>query len=332
MKYEVFLSYRRKDSSERAELVKAILLKHGYEADSVFMDTHSLRGGDYQSKITDAIENSNNVVVLISRESFSIEKENDVWIYEIAKAIELKKNIIPVLFDGIQSFEELSLPSAISNLPINNAISYNHEYADAFYDKLLSFLVDEGLEDEEIPIKHRVSTTLKSILFILLIAIGAFLLFFSVGAIVGYFSTRENPKEAVRNAIHDKKLSIIDKQTIRYNGDLTSFDFNVETGAPKFIKGDPSIFESVTIERVVASASFPVLFSKLFKTASHGGNGKTRVFYVIGGTIGIACGYGVGHGFGELYSIKENEKAIYGEFYKEENRLLLKEYINSVIQ
>ena len=41
MKYDIFISYRRKGGSERAELLKAILEKRGYKGSRVFMDTHS---------------------------------------------------------------------------------------------------------------------------------------------------------------------------------------------------------------------------------------------------------------------------------------------------
>lgn len=140
MKYDIFISYRRKGGSERAELLKAIFVQHGYNEADIFMDTHSLRGGDFRHRLTDAIENSNNVVVLITKGCFDEIKENDFWIFEIAKAIELKKNVIPVFFDGITSIEGEDLPQTLKDLPSQNAIGYSHEYADAFYSKLLSFI------------------------------------------------------------------------------------------------------------------------------------------------------------------------------------------------
>lgn len=143
MKYDIFISYRRKGGSERAELLKAILEKRGYKGSRVFMDTHSLLGGDFKKKIKDAISQSVNVIVLITEGCFDNIKDEDYWIFEISEAVALKKNIIPVFFDGINNIKEKNLPMALTELPYQNAVSYNHEFADAFYSKLCSFLIKD---------------------------------------------------------------------------------------------------------------------------------------------------------------------------------------------
>lgn len=141
-KYDIFISYRRKDGSERAELLRAIFVSRGYREDQIFMDTHSLRGGDFTQKLNLAIQQSANVVVVITKGCFGDMRENDYLVYEISKAMELKKNIIPVLFDGLTSLDEEGLPHALKDLPLHNAVRYDHEYTNAFYDKLMSFLVN----------------------------------------------------------------------------------------------------------------------------------------------------------------------------------------------
>lgn len=143
MKYDIFISYRRKGGSERAELLKAILEKRGYKGCRVFMDTHSLLGGDFKQKIKDAISQSVNVIVLITEGCFDNIKEEDYWIFELSEAMALKKNIIPVFFDGINDIKGKNLPLTLTELPYQNAVSYNHEFADAFYSKLCSFLIKD---------------------------------------------------------------------------------------------------------------------------------------------------------------------------------------------
>lgn len=143
MKYDIFISYRRKGGSERAELLKAILEKRGYKGSRVFMDTHNLLGGDFKQRIKDAIAQSVNVIVLITEGCFDSIKEEDYWIFELAEAMSLKKNIVPVFFDGIKDIKGLNLPSTLKELPYQNSVSYNHEYSDAFYSKLCSFLVED---------------------------------------------------------------------------------------------------------------------------------------------------------------------------------------------
>lgn len=143
MKYDIFISYRRKGGSERAELLKAILENRGYKGSRVFMDTHSLLGGDFKKRIKDAISQSVNVIVLITEGCFDNIKDEDYWIFEISEAMALKKNIIPVFFDGIKSINEKNLPLMLTELPYQNSVSYNHEFADAFYSKLCSFLIKD---------------------------------------------------------------------------------------------------------------------------------------------------------------------------------------------
>lgn len=152
MKYDIFISYRRQGGSERAELLKAILEKRGYDPNRVFMDTHTLRGGDFKMRIKEAIEQSVNIIVLITKGCFDNIKEEDYWIYELSEASALNKHIIPVFFDGINNIDKYNLPKTLQELPYQNAVSYNHEYSDASYSKLISFLKpdDENVKHNKI--------------------------------------------------------------------------------------------------------------------------------------------------------------------------------------
>lgn len=141
--FDIFISYRRHGGSERAELMKAILEKHGYDSQRIFMDTHALRGGDFRMKLAEAVAEAEDFVLLITKGCFNNIKVEDYWIFEIKEALRLKKNLIPVFFDGITSLEGSQVPPIISNLSTQNAVSYNHEYADAFYAKLCSFLTTQ---------------------------------------------------------------------------------------------------------------------------------------------------------------------------------------------
>ncbi len=177
MKYDIFLSYRRKSGAERAELLKTVFSKYGYKEERVFMDTHNLRSGDFKDRLSEAIENSSNVVVLITKGCFDDIKENDFWIFEIAKALELKKNIVPVFFDGITSIDGKDLPQVLKDLPGQNAVGYNHEYADAVYEKILSFLVnveEEEKHDNKSKIVRKVAFASAIVLLLLFVACFAF--------------------------------------------------------------------------------------------------------------------------------------------------------------
>ena len=164
-KYDVFISYRRKGGSEKAELLKTVFMQRGYRSSRIFMDTHSLPSGDYYKKLAEAINKSDNVVVLITKGCFENLSENDCWFFEIKTALDHKKNIIPVFFDGLKATD---FPDSLQALSVYNGLSYNHEYADAFYEKLLSFLIKKN-EQIRVSYKQLIKKNYKYILLILLV-------------------------------------------------------------------------------------------------------------------------------------------------------------------
>lgn len=140
IKYDVFISYRRNGGSERAELLKLILEKYGYDHNRIFMDTHSIESCNFEQKIKEAIFLSKDFILIITKGCFDCIKKKDYWIFEIAEALSLGKRIIPIFFDGIESIDSNSLPTDLTALSKINGIIYHPQYADAFYLKLLSFL------------------------------------------------------------------------------------------------------------------------------------------------------------------------------------------------
>lgn len=141
-KYEVFISYRRCGGDKYAELIKLALINKGIDESRIFLDTHAMQNTeDFEQYLVDAVKRSNNVVVIISKNCFAERRLNDRMVKEVEIAISERINIIPIFFDDVVNFENQNLPDSIKSLETTNAISYNHEYTDAFYNKLLSFLV-----------------------------------------------------------------------------------------------------------------------------------------------------------------------------------------------
>ena len=138
--FDAFISYRRKGGSEKAQLVKSELLQRGLSDERVFLDTHSLHEGNFEAKIRDAISQSKNVIVIISQGCFDEVRQTDYWYLEISEALRQGKNIIPVLFDDISSISRLRMPEYLAELKEKNCVTYQHEYANAAFDKLYSFL------------------------------------------------------------------------------------------------------------------------------------------------------------------------------------------------
>lgn len=139
-KYDVFISYRRKGGSEKAQLVKSELILRGIADDRIFLDTHSLHVGDFEQKIKIAIKQSKSIVVIISNGCFDDVKETDYWYMEIKEAFLQSKTVVPIFFDGITSFGSLNVPEELFTLSKLNAVTYQHEYSNAAFDKLSSFI------------------------------------------------------------------------------------------------------------------------------------------------------------------------------------------------
>ena len=138
--YDIFISYRRKGGAVKAELTKDELVKRGFRESRIFLDTRSLTSGNYLRTILDAIANSRNVVVVITKDCFKDLPTDSTWCREIEYAIELHKNIVPVYFDGITVLNADEIPSSIQHLALDNAVQYVHQYADASYDSLVDRL------------------------------------------------------------------------------------------------------------------------------------------------------------------------------------------------
>lgn len=58
MRYKAFISYRRSDSSERAQLVKLAIMEQGYEENDIFLDLHSIHEGEFPQHIKEALHDT----------------------------------------------------------------------------------------------------------------------------------------------------------------------------------------------------------------------------------------------------------------------------------
>lgn len=75
----MFISYRRLGGAEKAELTKGELIKRGFRESRIFLDTRSITAGDYLKTILNAIPDSWNVVVLITKDCFKDLPIGSTW-------------------------------------------------------------------------------------------------------------------------------------------------------------------------------------------------------------------------------------------------------------
>ena len=134
--YDVFISYRRDGGAETAKHLRDVLTERGYR---VFFDTDSLRSGDFNRKLFDVIDGCKDFLLILSPGALDrCENEGDWVRLELAHALELKKNVVPVM-SGSFVFPE-TLPADIDAVRWQNGVSVNIEFFDAMIDKLVSFL------------------------------------------------------------------------------------------------------------------------------------------------------------------------------------------------
>lgn len=94
VKYDIFISYRR-SGFESANLIATRLKAEGY---SVFIDVESLRSGKFNEQLYDVIDNCIDFLVILPEGALDRCVDPEDWVRkEVGRALEKKKNIIPVM-------------------------------------------------------------------------------------------------------------------------------------------------------------------------------------------------------------------------------------------
>src|SRR5262245_4102840 len=93
----VFISYRRTDDFKALSVFND-LTQHGYD---VFFDYDGIGSGDFENNILENIKARAHFLVLLTPSALERCEEPGDWLRrEIETAIETKRNIVPLMFDG----------------------------------------------------------------------------------------------------------------------------------------------------------------------------------------------------------------------------------------
>lgn len=132
MDNQIFISYRRTGGDTTAKLICETLKNRGF---SVFYDFDTLKGGFFDTRILEAIEKCNDVVLVLPPHALDRCVNEDDWVrQEIRHALSHRKNIIPVMLDGF-SFPA-KIPDDIAEITRYNGLHFSMEYFDAAIDKI----------------------------------------------------------------------------------------------------------------------------------------------------------------------------------------------------
>ena len=182
---DIFISYRRDGGFATANHLFDLLTHDGY---TVSFDIDTLREGDFDTSLLARIDECTDFILIVDKHTFDRTLDNSYcvnhdWLRkELAHALKLKKNVIPVLLAGVNGFPS-NLPEDIASVVTKNGPEYNKSYFDEFYRKLKSFLHSEPRQTEKKTDKTKVLLGVMSA--ILALALTCFLVMYGMKHVSG---------------------------------------------------------------------------------------------------------------------------------------------------
>lgn len=152
-KYDIFISYRRDGGQDAAKLLVEKLRQDKYK---VSFDQENLGNGNFNEQLLKRIEECEDFILICDAKVFekTIEdKEGKDWLrIELAKALELDKNVIPIMLTGFNAFPK-DLPSDIDKVRYKNGPQYSIAYYETFYERLKQFF-KAAVSDDNVMFKE----------------------------------------------------------------------------------------------------------------------------------------------------------------------------------
>ncbi|MCL2260977.1 MAG: toll/interleukin-1 receptor domain-containing protein [Fibromonadales bacterium] len=174
VKYDIFISYRRKGGYDTAKLLYDRLRMEGY---SVSFDIDTLEKGDFDKELESRVRDCKDFLAVLNPGIFDRFFEpghdpKDDWVRrEIACALTEHKNVVPIILDGFNWPKE-TLPDDVIGLTKKNGIDLNPKHFEAAYANLKRKFLDS---QPFWAIKHK--KKIIASLFFVLAAIAAFSFF-----------------------------------------------------------------------------------------------------------------------------------------------------------
>lgn len=134
-----FISYRREGGAELARVIKLGLLMRDIDS---FLDVDDLGPSRFGPQLLEKIAEAPNFVVVLTPGCLDRCVNSDDWMRtEIAYALQLQRNVIPVMKRGFEFPPSTSLPVEIATLPEFSGVEYSHQHFDGSITQLIKFLV-----------------------------------------------------------------------------------------------------------------------------------------------------------------------------------------------
>lgn len=138
--FDIFISYKKKNSFSEAMLLYKELTDRGY---SVFFDKEEMRRSDFDVQIQSHLENARDVIVILKRGSLSSCRKGEEWqqdwfCKEICLALEKKKNIIPLRWDNSPMPRKADLPEELKGFAVKHSPDFLPSMMNHYLDDLVA--------------------------------------------------------------------------------------------------------------------------------------------------------------------------------------------------
>lgn len=157
MTYDIFISYKHKSLATANNLFYRLTTR-GY---STFFDLEEMRRDNFDTQLFKYIEEAKDVFVILEKGSLDACKNGnwteDWFCKEVAYAIEVQKNIIPLLLNGYQMPPQNMLPDELKELVLKNAPEFSFTYFEEFLNKL----IDKGYITSEAHRNNKATSVFK---------------------------------------------------------------------------------------------------------------------------------------------------------------------------
>ncbi len=160
MKYDIFISYRRRGGYETAKHLYDLMTRDGY---SVSFDIDTLRSGDFNVELLKRIDECTDFLLILNQGALdrcfdsSVRREEDWLRNELAYALQKGKNVIPIMLDGFTAFPD-DLPSDIIRVTRRNGPKYDQYYFDDFYRRLKEMFLDTPAPEQSVGGSEKMAT------------------------------------------------------------------------------------------------------------------------------------------------------------------------------
>lgn len=161
-KYDIFVSYRR-SSSESANLITTRLRAEGYR---VFFDVESMRGGKFNEQLFDVIDDCTDFLLILPPNALNRCNDPEDWVRkEVLRAIDGKKNIVPIMLSGFSWPNPM--PQGMEDLPLYQAVTASSV---EYFDLSMRRLIEQYLKSK--PKHYRLLKRVGLFITILFLLIG----------------------------------------------------------------------------------------------------------------------------------------------------------------